>query len=85
MDYQATQTGEGVSFPDVKLKPAIARRIEWLGKMNDRYTILLANRDNHGLLVLASEYEEKGMMQTATKIRLEVSSAAPHAAESETK
>ena len=66
------QTGSGVTFLDVKLKPAVSRRIEWLGLMNDRRIACLANNDMLGLLQLANEYEERGMLLTAKEIRLEV-------------
>ena len=66
------QQGSGVQFLGTRLSANISKRIEWLGKMNDRHTTCLANNDNLGLLELASEYEERGMTQTANKIRLEV-------------
>jgi hypothetical protein len=66
------ERGSGVRFFDLKLNSAVSRRIEWLGKMNDRRILCLANNDMLGLLVLANEYEERGMVNTARQIRMEV-------------
>lgn len=67
---QLFQSGSGVAFYEAKIKPEVLRRIEWLGKMNDRVNICLANNDSLGLLELASQYAERGMMATANKIAL---------------
>jgi hypothetical protein len=66
------QQGSGIQFFDMKLKPAVMKRIEWLGRMNDRHIALLANNDELGLQQLATEYEERGMTKMANGIRLEI-------------
>jgi hypothetical protein len=66
------QQGSGIQFFDIKLKPAVMKRIEWIGRMNDRHIALLANNDELGLQQLANEYEERGMVNTANSIRLEI-------------
>ena len=63
--------GSGLSA--AHLKPAVSRRIEWLGKMNDTVNKCFANNNNLGLLELANEYEEHGMIRTANHLRLAVS------------
>ncbi len=62
------QPGSGISIPTGKLSPAIMKRIEWLGTMNDRVVACLAAADFPGLLVLASQYAERGMLQTANRV-----------------
>jgi len=67
------EAGSGIGFMSYKLKPEQERRIEWLGMMNDRHIILLANNDKLGLLELANDYEVRGMVNTANHIRIAVS------------
>ena len=73
------QKGSGVRLERTRIKPAIERRIEWLGRMNDRHLALVANKDAAGLLMLASEYEKRNMLATAKGIRLVVSRMATEA------
>lgn len=65
---QMFQPGSGINTLGGKLSPAIMKRIEWLGDMNDRVTACLAAADFPGLLVLASQYAERGMLQTANRV-----------------
>ena len=67
-----------ISFPPlppsaktVHRKSGEARRIEELGKLNDRYTLYLAAGDAGKLRKLAAEYTGRGMVATAREIELE--------------
>lgn len=64
-------SGDGVQFGYEKLKPGVARRIEMLGKMNDRRVAMKGLGDWKGLLQLAEEYEAKKMPKMAAEIRKE--------------
>ena len=50
--------------------PALQKRIEELGKLNDRRLICAANKDVDGLRVIAAEYagRKQPMLQTANVI-----------------
>ena len=52
-------------------KSGEARRVEELGKLNDRHTLYLAARDAGKLRKLAAEYAGRGMTATARGIRIE--------------
>lgn len=54
-----------------KLNPIILRRVELLGKLNDRHKRATAERDKAGLIELAGEYSALGMVRTANAIRLQ--------------
>jgi len=54
-----------------ELKPAVMRRIEWLGQMNDRRHLYRSERNYAALLELAQEYEDHFMINTARIIRKE--------------
>jgi hypothetical protein len=56
-------------------KSGEARRIEELGKLNDRYMLYLAAGDAGKLQELAAEYAGRGMTATARGIELEVDGA----------
>jgi hypothetical protein len=64
------QTGSGVFWAGFKMPPAIQRRIDWIGCMDDEVKKCLATNDSDGLRRLASEYAAHNMMQTATRIML---------------
>jgi hypothetical protein len=59
---------ETISLPS-KLKPDIARRVEMLGKLNDRRVRAMAAGDDRALLKLAAEYEKKKMPSMANWVR----------------
>ena len=67
--------GEGVApLVEGKIRKDILKRIEALGKLNDRYLLFRANRDVLGLLGLADEYQKHGrygLPVRAEQIRLE--------------
>ena len=69
--YVPNNVGDGVQFSYEGLKPAVARRIEVLGKMNDRRVAMRGCGDVDGLLVLAAEYEAMKMPKMAAEIRKE--------------
>lgn len=69
--YISNKTGDGVQFNFEKLKPGEARRIEELGRMNDRRVAMKGCGDWEGLLKLAEEYEAKKMPKMAAEIRKE--------------
>lgn len=69
--YAPAVTGDGVAFAAERLKPGVARRIEELGKMNDRREAYAAAGDGESLLALAEEYEEKRMPVMAEEVRKE--------------
>lgn len=71
MVYEKTLEGGGVSFMPGEIQPAIRRRIEMLGKMNDRRLGYVAAGDWESLLELAAEYEAKKMPRMAAEIRKE--------------
>jgi hypothetical protein len=50
----------------------ITPRLDLLEKMNDRYELLLHNKDKQGLLDLALEYENLGALHQASRIRFKV-------------
>ena len=54
MNTRAAQAGEGVSFVEAVLPPATRRRIEWLGQIDDRCKVCLADRGWEGLRIVAS-------------------------------
>ena len=55
-----------------KIKPEIEKRIEAIGKLNDRWLEALENNDVATLLKLAYEYEGMNMPRIAKAIRLDV-------------
>lgn len=69
--YVPAESGDGVGFEDTKLKPAIMRRIEELGKLNDRRVAYRAAGDGESLLKLADEYDAKRMPVMAESVRKE--------------
>lgn len=69
--YVPSLTGQGVSFMPGEIKPAIMRRIEMIGKLNDRRLAYMAAGDGESLLRLADEYEEKKMPVMANIVRKE--------------
>jgi hypothetical protein len=71
--YIPNNVGDGVQFGYEKLKPGVARRIEELGKMNDRRLKYVAAGDAESLLKLADEYEKRKMPKMAKEIRKEAS------------
>ncbi len=74
MTYQAHQKGQGVAFQGYKLPKGVARRIEELGKLNDRRLACRSARDKYGLLELAACYAEKDMPLMAAEITKEAES-----------
>lgn len=62
--------GSGITSLGGKLPDAIMRRIEWLGRMSDSVNVCVANNDWDGLLTLASQYSERGMLRTANHVML---------------
>jgi hypothetical protein len=78
--YRVTDTafwakaGDGVApFLTGEIKPAVARRIERIGKMNDRVEAAITAHDRISLLKIAEEYENfgrYGMPHMAERIRL---------------
>ena len=59
------------SAKTVHRKSGEARRVDELGKLNDRHTLYLAARDAGKLRKLAAEYAGRGMIATARGIRIE--------------
>jgi len=70
-EYVPNDAGDGVAFESTKIKPEIMRRIEALGKMNDRREAYKAAGDWMSLVQLADEYEAKKMLKMAESVRLE--------------
>jgi hypothetical protein len=64
------QQGEGIPPLKGELKQAILKRIERLGKMNDRRMKYIVAGDRMGLIDLAEEYEAR-MPRMAVEIRKE--------------
>lgn len=64
------QQGEGVPPLKGELKQAIIKRIERLGRMNDKRMKYMVAGDRMGLIDLAEEYEAK-MPRMAVEIRKE--------------
>lgn len=56
-----------------ELKKDVQRRIEMIGKMNDRWMEYRATKDKESMLRLAEEYEKKKMRVMARIIRKEAS------------
>lgn len=56
-----------------ELKKDVQRRIEMLGKLNDRWMEYRETQDKESMLRLASEYEDKKMRVMARIIRKEAS------------
>jgi hypothetical protein len=56
-----------------KFQPAIDRRVEWLGRMNDRRLAAFAVNNLLELEQIAYEYEEHKMLATAKEIRIAIS------------
>jgi hypothetical protein len=71
--FVPAEAGSGVVWEDIRIKPEVMRRIEALGRMNDRRLALVSAGDGLGLLELAAEYEAKGMPRVAAEIRKEAS------------
>lgn len=65
MMYEA---GSGVILDGPKLPVDVSKRVEWIGRMSDRWAECLANRDIDGLRQLASEYVAKNMLRTANSV-----------------
>ena len=61
------QPGSGITSLGAKLPPAVAARIEWIGRMSDRLNECLANGDRAGLLELAAEYATHPYMITQAR------------------
>ena len=59
------------SAKSARRKSGEARRIEELGKLNDRHTLYLAAGNGGKLRKLAAEYAGRGMTATARGIELE--------------
>lgn len=70
--YEPAQAGAGITFAPGGLNAAIMRRIEMLGKMNDKRLRYVDAVDGESLLRLADEYERKKMKTMARMIRKEV-------------
>lgn len=69
--YIPARKGGGVHFPFGQPNKAEMKRIEMLGKMNDRRNYHLAHRKPRGLLLLAREYEKIKCPTLANQVRLE--------------
>jgi len=54
-----------------KARPEIRKRIEILGQLDDRHSILLTAGNRPALLALAKEYQAMGMITMAAGIRAE--------------
>jgi hypothetical protein len=63
------EKGDGVPALRGEIKPEVLKRIERLGKMNDRRMKLTAAGDRMGLLNLADEYENLGHYGLPTMAR----------------
>lgn len=67
----ANLKGEGVGGLEAKIPKDVAKRIEVLGRMNDRRNQYRNNRMKDELMKLAMEYRRKGMMTMALEVRKE--------------
>lgn len=59
----------GTGVPDSRKYPEIYKRIEILGKLNDRYNEAVSNQDRQELRKIAAAYEEMGCPRRAADIR----------------
>lgn len=64
--------GSGVIIDGWRASPAVAARIEALGKLNDRRMKCIESGDVEGLRILASEYAAKNMLRTANTMYKEI-------------
>jgi hypothetical protein len=71
LPYVPAESGDGVAFTFEKLKPAVERRIEELGVLNDRRVAYVAAGDGESLLQLADEYDKRKMPVMAETVRKE--------------
>jgi hypothetical protein len=56
-------------FTGKEERARIARVVEELGQLNDRRMEAQGNRDRTALLLVASAYADRGMTETASRIR----------------
>ena len=69
--YIQVKAGDGVYFMPGEIQPSVMKRIEMIGKLNDRREEYLAAGDGESLLRLAEEYAKKKMPMMANIVRKE--------------
>ena len=79
MTIKPYSTGSGIMLNDFRFTPAVAERIEALGKLNDRRLLCVANRDIEGVRKVAAEYSVLNMVRMANSIYKEISVLTDHA------
>jgi predicted DNA-binding helix-hairpin-helix protein len=68
-EKMTTRKINGTAVEDSRKYPAINRRIEQLGQLNDRHTAALNRADRQALKELAIEYEAMECPRRAAEIR----------------
>jgi hypothetical protein len=62
----------GTGVTENRKYPAITRRVNKLGELNDRLNFARSNRNRSELEKIAGEYEEMGLPHKAAEIRLDL-------------
>ena len=69
--YIQVKAGDGVYFMPGEIQPSVMKRIEMIGKLNDRRLAYAATGDGESLLMLAEKYAKKKMPVMANIVRKE--------------
>ena len=82
--YVAVQAGDGVNFMPGEIQPSVMKRIEMIGKLNDRWLEYRTAGDGESLLRLAEEYAKKKMPLMANIVRKEAAECQTEQSRSQT-
>ena len=82
--YIQVKAGDGVYFMPGEIQPSVMKRIEMIGKLNDRWLEYRTAGDGESLLRLAEEYAKKKMPVMANIVRKEAAECQTEQSRSQT-